>query len=87
MTCKEFEKLMTAYVDGELPADMKDAFEQHIGSCKRCQEEMSSYENCTRIFQKFVTDEDPPEALRKAVFERCRCEDDSDCCSPPKIFD
>lgn len=86
MTCKEFEKLMTAYLDGELPADMQEAFEQHIGACKQCQEEMSRYENCTRIFQKFVTDEDPPEALRKAVFEKCRCKNNSDCCPPRKKY-
>jgi hypothetical protein len=45
---------------------------------------MSTYENCTRIFQKFVKDEEPPEALRKAVFERCGCKNPSECCPPPK---
>lgn len=87
MTCKEFEELMTAYLDGELPDDRRDSFEQHIGSCTRCQAEMSNYENCTRLFQRFVKDEDPPEALRKAVFEKCRCLDASDCCPPPKNDD
>jgi len=82
MTCREFEELMTAYLDGELPDDKREPFEQHIESCERCQLEMSSYENCTRIFQKFAKDEAPPEALRKAVFEKCCCENPSDCCPP-----
>jgi anti-sigma factor RsiW len=84
MTCKEFEELMTAYLEGELPAESRSSFEHHIESCPRCQAEMSTYENCTRIFQKFVTDEEPPAALRKAVFEQCDCENPSDCCPPPK---
>lgn len=84
MNCKEFEELMTAYLDGELPQDMRDSFEQHIKSCDRCQAEMSTYENCKRIFRRFVKEENPPEALRKAVFERCGCENPSDCCPPSK---
>jgi anti-sigma factor RsiW len=84
MTCNEFEELMTAYLEGELPPEKRSSFERHIERCEQCQLEMSSYENCTRIFQKFVKDEDPPEALRKAVFEKCGCKDVSDCCPPPK---
>ena len=84
MTCREFEELMTAYLDSELPVDKRESFEQHIRSCERCQAEMSTYENCTRIFQKFSKDEDPPETLRMAVFEKCCCEDPSKCCPPPK---
>lgn len=84
MTCEEFEELVTAYLEGELPPDRRGAFEQHIDSCERCQEEMSTYENCTRIFEQFARDEDPPETLRNTVFEKCRCEDPSECCPPPK---
>ena len=84
MNCEEFEQLMTAYLEAELPKGSRKSFEQHIASCGRCQAEMSTYENCTRIFQKFVKDEDPPEALRKAVFDRCGCKNPSDCCPAPK---
>lgn len=87
MTCEEFDDLMTAYLEGELPPEKHLIFGQHIESCRRCQEEMSSYENCTRIFRRFVADENPPDALRKAVFERCHCERPSDCCPPPKNHD
>jgi len=82
MTCKEFQELMTAYLGDELPPDKRRDFEQHIESCERCQSEMASYENCTKIFQKFVQDEDPPQALRKAVFDKCGCKDISKCCPP-----
>lgn len=84
MICKEFEELMTAYLEGEIPPGKQSSFERHIESCKRCQEEMSTYEKCSRIFQRFVNDEDPPEALRKAVFEKCGCDNPTDCCPPPK---
>ncbi|UCG62174.1 MAG: zf-HC2 domain-containing protein [Candidatus Zixiibacteriota bacterium] len=84
MKCVEFQELMAAYLEGEIPPGKRDAFEQHIASCERCQAEMSDYESCTRIFQRFVNDEDPPDALRKAVFEKCGCKDPSECCPPPK---
>ena len=84
MKCNEFEELMTAYLEGNIPTDKRRLFEEHIESCERCQAEMSAYENCTKIFQRFVKDEDPPEALRKAVFEKCGCKDASECCPPPK---
>lgn len=84
MTCNEFEELMTAYLEGELPDDKRESFEHHIGSCEKCQAEMSAYENCTRIFQKYAKDENPPETLRIAVFEKCCCEDPSKCCPPHK---
>ena len=82
MTCKEFENLLTAYVEGELPPESRVLFERHIESCERCQSELSTYENCTRIFQRYAIDEDPPTALRKAVFDKCCCDDPSDCCPP-----
>jgi anti-sigma factor RsiW len=84
MNCKEFEELMAAYLGTDLPPEKRPAFEQHIESCEKCQAEMASYKNCSRIFQKFVRDEDPPEALRTAVFSRCGCEDLSKCCPPSK---
>jgi anti-sigma factor RsiW len=84
MKCSDFEELMTAYLEGDLPPEKRQPFEQHINSCEKCQAEMSSYENCTRVFQRFVADEDPPVTLRKAIFEKCGCDDPSTCCPPPK---
>ncbi|UCE24172.1 MAG: zf-HC2 domain-containing protein [Candidatus Zixiibacteriota bacterium] len=84
MKCKEFEELMTAYLGDDIPPDKRHSFEQHIESCERCQAEMATYENCAKFFQRFIKDEDPPEALRKAVLEKCGCQDPSECCPPPK---
>jgi anti-sigma factor RsiW len=87
MTCQEFEELMTAYLGDEPPSDKRGGFKQQIESCTRCQSEMATYENCTKIFRKFVEDEDPPTALRKAVFDKCGCKDMSKCCPPSKHDD
>lgn len=87
MNCMEFEELMAAYLEGEIPSDKRQALEQHIESCERCQAEMSAYEKCAKIFQRFTKDVDPPEALRKAVFEKCGCKEPSECCPPPKRDD
>ncbi|UCD63971.1 MAG: zf-HC2 domain-containing protein [Candidatus Zixiibacteriota bacterium] len=84
MNCREFEDLLTAYLDGEIPANKRRFFERHMESCERCQAEMSTYENCARLFQRFIKDEAPPEGLRKAVFDKCGCQDLSECCPRPK---
>ncbi len=36
MRCKKVEKLLPAYVDGELPERLARRVEQHLGRCERC---------------------------------------------------
>jgi anti-sigma factor RsiW len=36
MTCEEFVELVTAYLDGGLPADQRVAFDEHMALCPGC---------------------------------------------------
>jgi hypothetical protein len=36
MTCEQFEARLPDYMEGDLPADERDAFERHAGSCAHC---------------------------------------------------
>jgi anti-sigma factor RsiW len=37
LTCKELVELVTDYLEGALPAEERDRFEQHIVSCGGCE--------------------------------------------------
>ena len=35
------ENIITAYMEGQLPAEVKASFEKHASRCSRCQEELA----------------------------------------------
>jgi anti-sigma factor RsiW len=37
MTCQQFVELVTAYLESELPADERAAFEEHLSLCPGCE--------------------------------------------------
>jgi anti-sigma factor RsiW len=37
MDCNELVELVTAYLDGSLPADRRSAFEEHLEECSGCE--------------------------------------------------
>lgn len=71
MNCTEFMKSLDSYLEDELPDSAVPNFEQHMRSCNNCRKELMSYEKCIRLMNKFFKDKNPPESLRKNVFEKC----------------
>ncbi|HBG28760.1 MAG: hypothetical protein A2Y10_07140 [Planctomycetes bacterium GWF2_41_51] len=43
MTCQDYKNLMMAYIDGELEAEAKKTFEEHLQSCKECSDEFKEF--------------------------------------------
>ena len=41
MSCDEFESMISAYVDGELPEDWRRELEEHLAGCESCQAELA----------------------------------------------
>lgn len=37
LACKEFVELVTAYLEGTLPADQRLRFDEHLATCPFCQ--------------------------------------------------
>ena len=37
MTCREMVELVTAYLEGNLPAEQRARFEEHLAICDGCQ--------------------------------------------------
>jgi anti-sigma factor RsiW len=36
MTCEEFVELVTAYLEGTLPQEQREAFDEHLALCPGC---------------------------------------------------
>jgi anti-sigma factor RsiW len=43
MACKEFVKLITAYIDGDLPDDVRADADEHLDTCDGCQNVLTQW--------------------------------------------
>jgi anti-sigma factor RsiW len=43
MTCREFADFLDSYVAGELPSDVRSAFEHHLAVCVNCVRYLDHY--------------------------------------------
>ena len=44
MNCQDFEELLSAYADGELPKTQKDFVEEHLTNCRECRAVLADFE-------------------------------------------
>jgi len=49
MTCQDYKDSMMAYLDNELSAEQKKAFEAHLASCPKCTQELEEFKNLKQI--------------------------------------
>jgi predicted anti-sigma-YlaC factor YlaD len=49
MTCQDYKDSMMAYLDNELNAEQKKAFEAHLASCPTCTRELEEFKSLKRI--------------------------------------
>ena len=61
MPCPEFSALLSAYHDGELPADREAAVAAHVAQCPRCAAELKTF----RMLSHLATKLDEPVAPRE----------------------
>jgi anti-sigma factor RsiW len=43
MTCEEFVELVTAYVEGNLPAEDRRSFDEHLALCPGCERYLAQF--------------------------------------------
>jgi predicted anti-sigma-YlaC factor YlaD len=60
MTCRDQKDLMMAYLDNELDAERRRAFEEHLASCPACAKELGEFKQLKRMTDAlaFVEPED-----------------------------
>ncbi len=60
MTCQDYRDLMMGYLDNELDAEQRQAFEAHLASCPDCKKEIEEFTKLKQITDdvKLVEPED-----------------------------
>ena len=73
MTCREFVEFLMRYVEGELDADPRRVFEEHMRLCPPCGVYLDTYRDTIRLGKLACKDddgavpEDVPEELVRAI--------------------
>ena len=72
MTCQEILDFLMHYLDGELPAEQRAYFEEHLGECPCCVDYRRTYQETIRLGRAACAGEeagcqDVPEALIQAI--------------------
>jgi len=67
MTCDRIEELLTAYADGELRPEEREAVERHIRACPACAGLLASLRAADSALARFPEVE-PPAALREKLY-------------------
>jgi anti-sigma factor RsiW len=61
--CPRIVSLLSDYLDGRLPADVRSDLEQHLGGCSECAQFVESFRSTISLLHS-LTDDDLPEELR-----------------------
>ena len=71
LSCRETLDFLAAYLDGELAASERAAFERHLSLCHECVAYLESYRETIRLEREAFAEEaacgEMPEALVRAV--------------------
>jgi len=75
LTCRDLIDFLRAYLDGELPPELRQRFEDHVDACPPCLHYLDSYREtvslCAEAFDACVPDcavpDEVPEELVRAV--------------------
>jgi anti-sigma factor RsiW len=65
MTCEEFVELVTAYLEGTLPADQRAAFDEHMALCPGCDRYLAQFRTTIALLGEL-----PEESLPSPARER-----------------
>jgi anti-sigma factor RsiW len=82
MTCRELIAFLADYLAGQLPAEERRVFEEHLAECPDCVAYLETYEATIRLGKDAFSSvqdtdcADPPEELMAAILAARRRQDD-----------
>ncbi|MDD4987150.1 MAG: zf-HC2 domain-containing protein, partial [Dehalococcoidales bacterium] len=71
MNCKDFEELLSAYADGELPRTQREFIEEHLSSCANCRATLSEFEAAGRQLSSLRNVPETPD-IRAAALSKIK---------------
>lgn len=66
LTCEDVNDFLAAYVDEDIPDNLRRRYEAHVARCKVCSAYLSQYRSTMRLAREADSidiDADPPEEL------------------------
>ena len=78
MTCRELVEFLAAYLDGELPADLRRKFDAHLVACPECAAYVQAYRDTVTLAKNACRELDDslpgdvPDGLVRAIAEALR---------------
>jgi anti-sigma factor RsiW len=71
VTCRELADFIMDYLNGELPGEVRVAFEEHLTRCPACVSYLAAYQSAVELGRQAFDDpeafRDLPEDLVKAI--------------------
>lgn len=73
MTCREFTEFLNDYLFGDLPAEERRVFEEHLAECSWCVAYLDNYRKTMQLEQAVFAESEPhpkttaPEELIQAI--------------------
>ena len=61
--CSRIVALLSDYLDGRLPGDVRSDLEHHLGGCSQCAAFVDTFKSTVTLLQS-LTEDDLPEELR-----------------------
>lgn len=58
MTCRELADFIADYLSGELPANVRTAFDDHLRVCPNCRKYLASYEETVKLGRRAFEHDD-----------------------------
>ena len=72
--CPRLVALLSDYIDGRLPGDVRASLEQHLSGCSECTTFVGSFRSTVALLQSLNEDELPEELrMRLKAFLDDRC--------------
>jgi anti-sigma factor RsiW len=66
LTCRELVELVTDYLEGALPGDVRERFDEHLAECPHCTEFVRQIEVTIALMGR-VTEDELPSGLRSGL--------------------
>jgi anti-sigma factor RsiW len=71
VTCRELFEFLLAYLEGEMPAEERAIFEEHLALCPPCLAYLETYQEAIELGRKVCRGEDdpPPEEVPEELVQ------------------
>jgi len=70
ISCRELTEFIQRYLDGELPKEEAETFEEHLGLCPPCIRYLDSYKTTVQLEKACAPGSEPmPEQLVQGIVE------------------